>query len=248
MYQEEVVIEVFEWYQNIEKRLVEITSIIPFASESDLKNIYSPRLVPIMVETCSVIDTLFRDLMPEEFQRPGPKGRRMTRNGANIYDYYRELESSLQLGATKSLLLQGKPVVLCPFKKWSDQSSSPMDWWRVYNRLKHDRIKCSKEASLFHCIDALCALKQLMTKIPALMELSLRFSWVQTGGYNPTITIKEITEINASKYVAYSAFFATFLSPVSWESPDEIRPVNLRNNEKLIAHLGRLATKIEQET
>ena len=248
MYQEEVVIEIFEWYQSIEKRLIEITNVIPFSSEADLKKICSPRLVPIMVETCSVIDTLFRDLMPEKFQRPGPKGRKMTRNGANIYDYYRELEFTLDLGGTKSLLLLGKPVVLCPFNKWSDSSSSPMEWWRVYNRLKHDRIKSSKEASLFHCINALCALKQLMTKIPSVMELSLRFGWVQTAGFNPIITIKEITEINASKYVAYSEFFATFLSPVVWETPDEIRPVNLRNHEKLIAHLGRLATKIEHET
>lgn len=144
MYHEEVVIEIFEWYKNIEKRLFDLIDVIPFSNESDLKKIHSPRLVPIMVETCSVIDTLFRDLMPERFKRPGPKGREITRKGANIYDYYRELEGNLNLKSTKSLLLHGKPILICPFHNWSDKSNSPMDWWKVYNRLKHDRIKTSK--------------------------------------------------------------------------------------------------------
>ena len=248
MYQEEVVVEIYEWYQSIEKRLLEITDIVPFASESDLKKIQSPRLVPIIVETCSVVDTLLRPLMPDKFKRPGPKGREITRKGANIYDYYRELEKSLKLKQTKSLLLQGIPILLCPFANWSDDSNKPILWWRAYNRLKHDRIKASKEANLFHCINALCALMQLMTKIPEVMEFSLRFNWVQTAGYNPILVIEDVTTINSSKFVAYSQFFATFLSPENWNSPDDVRPVNLKNNEKLIGHLGRLATKIEHET
>ena len=245
MYQEDIVIEIFEWYQNIEKRLLEITSIVPFANESDLKKVQSPRLVPLITEACSVIDTLFRELMPDRFNRP--KGRKMTKKGANIYDYFRELESELYLKTTKSLLLQGKPIILCPFENWSENSKTPMPWWQINNRLKHNRIKASKEVNLYHCISALCALMQLMTKIPTIMELSLRFNWVQTAGFNPILAIEDITNINNSKYVAYSEFFASFLSPVNWDSPDEVRPVSLRNNEKLIGHLGRLATNAEHE-
>jgi len=247
MFKEEQVIEIYEWYQSIEKRLLVITDVIPFINEKDLQNIKSPRLVPIIVETCSIIDTLLRSMMPETFKRPGPKGRNMTSRGANIYDYYRELEGELNLCSTKSLLLQGIPIILCPFKDWSDNSNKPMAWWKVYNRLKHDRIQTSNEANLFHCVKALCALMQVMTKIPSVMGLALRTNWVQTAGYNPVETIKDISNINTSKYIAYSALFATFLSPVEWESPDDVRPVNLRNQDRLVGHLGRLATKREHE-
>ena len=243
MFSEEITIEIYEWYQNIEKRLLEITDILPIVNESDLKRYRSPRLVPILVETCSIIDTLFRAAMPEKFKRP--QGRQMTRRGANIYDYYRELEKKFNLKNTKSLLLQGKPSILIPFDKWSEDSSNPMEWWKIYNRLKHDRLKASNEANLLHCINALCALMQIMTKFPSIMEFSLRVNWIQTAGLNPIEAIKDVANVNNSKYVAYSELFATFLAPNTWQTVDDIRPVNLRNNDKLIAHLGRLATKHE---
>jgi hypothetical protein len=245
MFEEEVVIEIYEWYQSIEKRLLEITDVLPFVNESDLKKFQSPRLIPIMVETCSVVDTLLRSLMPAKFKRP--TGREITNRGANIYDYFRELESELHLKSTKSLLLQGKPTILCPFENWSEDSNKPMPWWKIYNRLKHDRIKSSREANLLHCINALCALMQVMTKIPSIMALSLRVNWIQTAGNNPVTVISDVSKINKSKYVAYSELFATFLFPTSWDSPDVVRPVNILNSERLIGHLGRLATKAEHE-
>lgn len=245
MLNEEVVIEIYEWYQNIENKLLEIIEVIPFSNEEDLKKVHSPRLVPIVVETCSLIDTLYRYLMPENFKRPGPNGRVITKAGANIYDYYREIEARLTLKSTKTLLLYGKPVLLCPYEKWSEDSNSPMPWWKVYNRLKHDRIKSSKEASLYHCVSSLCALQQLMTKIPNVMELSLRYNWVQTAAFNPTLTISDVISINDSKYVAYTKLFATFLKPVDWKTTDDIRPSSFRNNDKLIGHLGRLVSKSE---
>ncbi|TOM56110.1 hypothetical protein CGH75_16905, partial [Vibrio parahaemolyticus] len=79
MFDEEVVIEIYEWYENIESRLSDVVGIVPLSSEKDLAKIHSPRLVSIIIETCSVIDTLLRAQMPERFKRPGAKGREMTR-------------------------------------------------------------------------------------------------------------------------------------------------------------------------
>ena len=243
MFSEEVTIEIFEWYKNLEQRLLEVTNILPIVNEADLKRYRSPRLVPILVETCSIIDTLFRAAIPEKFNRP--TGRETTRRGANIYDYYRELEKTFQLTNTKTLLLYGKPSILSPFDKWSEDSNKPMEWWKTYNRLKHDRLKASNEANLFHCINALCALMQVMTKFSSIMEFSLRVNWIQTAGYNPVLAIEDVCKINDSKYVTYSELFATFLAPNTWQTVDDIRPINIRNSDKLIAHLGRLEAKHE---
>lgn len=65
MFDEEVVIEIYEWYENIESRLSEIIGVVPFASVKELEKIQSPRLVSIIIETCSIIDTLLRAQMPE---------------------------------------------------------------------------------------------------------------------------------------------------------------------------------------
>ncbi|EGU9031257.1 hypothetical protein GA076_23795 [Vibrio parahaemolyticus] len=240
MFDEEVVIEIYEWYENIESRLSDVVGIVPLSSEKDLAKIHSPRLVSIIIETCSVIDTLLRAQMPERFKRPGAKGREMTRNGANIYDYHRELESTLKLTESKSVLLKGKPLLLCPFEKWSSTSnSSPMAWWRVYNRLKHNRIESSKEANLLHCVNALCALKQVMTKIPDVMRLSLRFNWVQDSTVNPEILLPLLHKVNECNYLAYTEFFATFLMPVELGSIDQIRPRQWGNHNQLSGHIGR---------
>lgn len=239
MFDEEVVIEIFEWYENIELRLSEIVGVVPFTSIKELEKIHSPRLVSIIIETCSIIDTLLRAQMPNRFKRPGPKGREMTSKGANIYDYHRELESTLKLTQTQSVLLKGKPILLCPFDNWSSSSSSsPMPWWRVYNRLKHNRIEASKEANLLHCISSLCALKQIMTKIPDVLKLSLRFNWVQTAGLNPHYLLPMIQKINDNNYVAYTGFFATFLQPTNLKSIEEIEPMQFGNHKKLSGHLG----------
>ncbi|QFT12984.1 hypothetical protein [Vibrio sp. THAF190c] len=239
MFDEEVVIEIYEWYENIESRLSEIIGVVPFASVKELEKIQSPRLVSIIIETCSIIDTLLRAQMPERFKRPGPRGREMTQKGANIYDYHRELESVLKLTQTQSVLLKGKPILLRPFEKWgSNSNSSPMPWWKVYNRLKHNRIEASKEANLLHCIHALCALKQVMTKMPDVLRLSLRFNWVQNAGMNPHYLLPMLQKVNDNNYIAYTDFFATFLQPVALNQVDDIEPVRFGNYAKLSGHLG----------
>lgn len=239
LFTEQQASELYEWYSNLESRIRLILEIIPFTNPEELKKIVTPRLVPILVESASIIDSLFRTLFPKKAERPNNKT--ITKKGANIYDYFRILEKDLQLSRTSSLVLMSPPFILAPFQNWSDSTPNPLKWWTAYNRLKHDRVKWSKEATLLNTLNALCGLQQLMTKISDILRYSLRFKWIDLAGYNPSFLLEWITSSpNSSKFVAVTSYFCTPLRPVLWKSVTDIRPFDFENPVRLCEFLGRM--------
>ncbi len=234
---EEEVFELYEWYSNLENRIRVILEIIPFGGRKDLKKISTPRLVPILVEAASIIDSIFRRLFPDRVLRPNKKY--ITKKGANIFDFFRELEADLKLTKTSSLAMISPPLLLIPFEEWSDSAPNKLKWWRAYNRLKHDRIKWGEEANLLYTLNALCGLHQLMMKIPDILKYSLRFKWVHRGGYSPEALIDDISKPNSSDFLSYTNYFCTPLKPTLWDSVDQIRPARYHNAETLANFLGR---------
>lgn len=238
LFTEQQASELYEWYSNLENRIRLILEIIPFTIPEELKKIVTPRLVPILVESASIIDSVFRTLFPNKAERPNNKT--ITKKGADIYDYFRILEKDLQLSKTPSLVLMSPPFILAPFQNWSDSTPNPLKWWTAYNRLKHDRVKWSKEATLLNTLNALCGLQQLMTKMSDILRYSLRFKWVDLAGYNPSFLLESITSPNSSRFLAITNFFCTPLRPVLWNSVTDIRPFDFENPVRLYEFLGRI--------
>ena len=160
---EKEVVELYEWYENLENQIRRILEIIPFSSIKDLKSISSPRLVPVLIESAAISDSMLRSLFPLKALRPNNKP--ITRKGPGIYDYCRVLEKDLKLTQASSLFMGSMPLILTPFKGWTESPPHKVKWWYAYNRLKHNRFKWSKEANLLNTLNALCGLHQLMTKI-----------------------------------------------------------------------------------
>ena len=235
---EQEVIELYEWYQNLENRIQRILEIIPFSSSKDLKNISSPRLVPVLIESASILDSILRSLFPLKTIRPNKKP--ITRKGANIYDFYRVLEKDLKLTQTSSLFMGSIPLILTPFKGWTKSHPHKIEWWKAYNHLKHNRFKWSKEANLLNTLNALCGLHQLMTKTPSILKYSLRYGWVDFLSYVPEVALEMITVPNNSEYLAYTNYFCTPLKPILWESDKNIIPLDFTNSSRLAKHLGRV--------
>lgn len=240
---EHAAIQIYEWYADIERRLLEIVRVLPFVEHAELANIHSPRLASILLEAASLVDALLRDQLPSKFTRPN--GKNCSREKANIRDYLNELNPTLRLSKSQSLLLIGIPTLLSPFAPWDNKTVPQLPWWRAYNALKHDRLTSSPDVTLAYCLDATCALNQMMMKLPWILKLSFRFGWTQTGGYNPQIAIEDVLIPKTMGYIAYTEFFATFLCPVAHRTVDDIRPVMFRNGERLQSHLGRLGTKAD---
>lgn len=235
---ESSVYQVYEWYREIERRLSEVVRVLPFVEAPQLKGIRSPRLASILLEAASLVDTLLRDQLPESFIRANGKTTRKEK--ANIADYRKELDSDLGLSRSQSLLLLGLPSLLSPFAPWADCEECELPWWRAYNGLKHDRLSSSGEVTLMDCLQAACALNQVMMNVPIIRRLVFRFGWAQLAGHNPQMAINVLGKSADQGYVAYTDFFATFLCPVTYRSVDDIRPIDFRNSEGLQSHLGRL--------
>jgi len=235
---ESSVIQIYEWYMDIERRLCEVVRVLPFVEAAQLKEVRSPRLASILLEVASLVDALLRDQLPESFI--GAKGKTKQKKNANIDDYRKELEPGLGLSGSQSLLLMGLPSLLRPFAPWADSNDNVLPWWRAYNKLKHDRLSRSGEVTLEDCLQAACALNQVMMNVPIIRSLVFRFGWAQLAGHNPQMAINVLGKSADQGYVAYTDFFATFLCPVTYRSVDDIRPIDFRNSEGLQSHLGRL--------
>lgn len=236
--------QVYEWYMDIERRLCEFVRVLPFVEAAQLKEVRSPRLASILLEVASLVDTLLRDQLPESFVRAN--GKTTQKKYANITDYTKELEPVLSLSRSQSLLLLGLPSLLSPFAQWAEDSGDcVLPWWRAYNGLKHDRLSRSGEVTLADCLLAGCALNQVMMNVPIIRGFVFRFGWAQLAGHNPQMAINVLGKSADQGYVAYTDFFATFLCPVTYQSVDDIRPIDFRNSERLQSHLGRLLNASE---
>jgi hypothetical protein len=235
--------QVYEWYMDIERRLGEVVRVLPFVETAQMKDERSPRLASILLEVASLVDTLLKDQLPDSFMRE--EGRPIRKKNANINDYRVKLEPVLKLSRSQSLLLLGLPSLLSPFAPWADSEDYKMPWWRAYNRLKHDRLSGSGGVTLADCLQAACALNQVMMNVPIIRSFVFRFGWAQLAGHNPQMAIKVLGKSADQGYVAYTDFFATFLCPVTYRSVDDIRPIDFRNSERLQFHLGRLLNASE---
>ena len=230
--------QVYEWYTDIERRLSEVVQVLPFLEPAQLKEVRSPRLASILLEAASLVDTLLRDQLPEKFV--GAKGEPILKEQANIVDCRKILEPDLRLSRSKSLLLLGLSSLLSPFGPWADSNDFSLPWWRAYNGLKHDRLSGSGAVTLEDCLQAACALNQVMMNVPIIRSFVFRFGWAQFVGHNPQMAIKDLGKSTDQGFVAYTEFFATFLCPVSFRWVDDIKPIMFRNSERLQSHLGRI--------
>lgn len=230
--------QVYAWYTDIERRLSEVVRVLPFVEAAQLKEVRSPRLASILLEAASLVDTLLRDQLSDSFKRQN--GKTIKKKFAIICDYRRILEPDLKLSSSQSLLLLGLPSLLSPFGPWADSNDLPLPWWGAYNGLKHDRSSGSGAVTLEDCLQAACALNQVMMNVPIIRSFVFRFGWAQLVGHNPQMAIKDLGKSLDQGFVAYTDFFATFLCPVTFRFVDDIDTGMFQNSEGLQSHLGRL--------
>jgi len=240
-FEEKDVIQLYEWYNNLEFRLQPILEVMPVVDRESLTKIISPRIVPFLMESCSILDSIMRLIVPERMTRPN--GKTITWRGANIFDYCREINPLLALKKTKSIVMIPMPFIISPFKDWTTTGPNKMQWWKLYNSLKHDRLRWSKKLTLLHAIESLCALHQLMVRIPHIIAMSFRFNWVELSGYNPEVLLEGLpNEISPqlSTFLSYTKLFCTPLSIQKWETLADIHPVSFKNSSRLLHFLGRM--------
>jgi hypothetical protein len=182
--------QVLEWYGWLEEELLAILKYIPPADQN--LQTFSPRIATLIIESCGLLDSIFRQNSPDPATIGG---KSKPRRKLDICDYAELYTTQLQLPTARSILLIATPKYLTPFSAWKellsggDYKAAP--WWRIHTELKHDRIANLKAARLEVAIESLCALHLIIATLPKFASAVIKNSWVFNPRYNP----KDVIEI-----------------------------------------------------
>ena len=123
---------ILNWYLALEERMIEFSKYIPYNETN--KNVELPLLISVLLESGSLIDTIFR----EECEHPDKK-----REDLSIIDYAPYYDEKYEFSQRKTLLLKYQPNYLKPFQYWIDPEKKtyvPLEWWQNHNKIKHNRV------------------------------------------------------------------------------------------------------------
>lgn len=144
------------WYINVICSLSEILHIVPYNETN--KTVIIPRLSSIIIESGSLLDTIFYSLYLGKKKKP---------TIVDFKDYYEPL---IKLSTIRTLFYAEQGIIFQPFECWSKCCSivkterySPI-WWRSYNKLKHDRSNNMEESTLENAVNICVALTQLLAR------------------------------------------------------------------------------------
>ncbi|MDD5326291.1 MAG: hypothetical protein PHY02_00570 [Phycisphaerae bacterium] len=152
---------VVNWFTDAEKNLYDFLEFVPYCDEH--KNVWSPRLVTIFLDVCSQLDSLWLWEMEKNKIKP-IKGK-----NPYIVDYFTHFGSDI---ASKWAVFWGESgKKVQPFSPWSSLTASEftkaiwnrrkdleLEWWKAYQKVKHNRIKNQEKAKLKYVVEALCGL------------------------------------------------------------------------------------------
>ena len=104
-------------FSGLEIQLQSCMEFIPYAGSN--KKVVSPKFVPIIMEGCSLIDSVFNQMTSDNTER------------FNLKRYSELHENQLLLEENISLFLNTPLQVLQPYKDWTKKQP---EWWRSEER------------------------------------------------------------------------------------------------------------------
>jgi len=150
-------------FVSLEAQLERCLDYIPFITPN--LTVVSPKFIPLILESCSLIDSIFSKLSGKDSERN------------NLKAYSMKFEEVLELDEKITLFLPTTLQPLCPFKGWT---KSIPEWWDAYNKLKHDRLNNYQVASTANAVLSLAGLHQVMACNKDFIGPFLRVGWIDT--------------------------------------------------------------------
>ncbi len=147
-------------FSNLEKQLSKCMEFIPFIDQN--KNAISPKFIPIILEACSLIESIFKEISKDK------KGRHNFKKYANLHEKDLELDKSISIFLVPSIKFYQ------PFKDW--KKKIPV-WWSNYNKLKHDRLNNYKFATYETAVSSLAGLHQLISRCRLFTDILVAAGW-----------------------------------------------------------------------
>lgn len=138
---------VLDWYVQAEQMLVNFLKYVPYCATHE--EIWSPKLVVVLQETCSQLDSLWR--------WEGVNIHSKKNNKVDISDYFKLFGADV--AKRWVVFWADEPEKIQPFSEWQETQYHPLDWWTEgYNKVKHNRLENRCCATLKCTVEALSSL------------------------------------------------------------------------------------------
>ena len=235
--------QVLRWYEWLEAELLEIIKYIPPADQN--LQTFSPRLATLIIESCGLLDSIFRQVSPDPSVIDG---KTTPRRKLDITDYAKLYADRFQLPTSRSILLNIPPRYLAPFSAWngflSGGAYQPLLWWQIHNELKHDRIAHLKKARLEVAIESLCGLQMVIATLPDFARSILSRNWVFCSGYNPQHVIEALEGKAHSEWLTFLVESNLFVVARGGagkfpDNIDDFKPSQFKASERIVNFFGR---------
>lgn len=156
-------LQIMNYYNTLEEQTISIISMVPFTTKNLDTEI--PSIAPIIVETGSLIDTIFRSKSV----------------GRRVFQHY-QTEFSIEKSAV--IFINHPLQLLSPFKNCIvDTVFNEPVWWNAYNSLKHRRLSNLEKANIGNLINILCALFLVISQDITFFEALLINDLIRTNYY-----------------------------------------------------------------
>jgi hypothetical protein len=178
-------------YISTERLLIDFLQLVPYDIHN--KTVWSPKLVTIILEACSQLDSLYKS---EANLSKYLKSKRL-----DIKDYFKHFGDRV---SSQWLVFWGQePEILKPFESWLNVNEyQSLPWWDVYNNLKHDRLLHHGEATLECAVSSLAGLFISIARCEHCYEDIANQGWISVGvPWNPGASLGSDGKAESGKYV-----------------------------------------------
>lgn len=152
----------WDYFLLLEKDLIEIFDYVE--PESSNFSTFGPNILKLFLSVCSEIDAVFKDL--EKVVDPDCEALRGSR--PNIDDHCKFVCEKVRARFNGAEVGYSGSSIKCePWRSWfedppsegeeSDRGRNPQ-WWRAYNKVKHNRAEYYELANLGNLVDAFAGL------------------------------------------------------------------------------------------
>jgi hypothetical protein len=185
-------------FEELESRLIECLSFIPFIENN--KQVISPKFIPIILEACSLIDSVFKN-------SKGQKGKKH-----DLKSYTKLVEHHLYLEEATTIFLNPPLLFLTPFENWTKTAPS---WWAAYNKLKHDRLDNYDAATYENAILAMSGLHQVISRSVEFAPVLLSAGWFNSNSHDVGELIAARFSLSGVPIQVIPVASKLFVSPLS---------------------------------
>ena len=146
--------ENIRYFNILQKEFMDILEYIELSDKN--METYSLKIYKVFLSVCTEIENNLKGILYSNNYKVGQL--------LNMKNDYFKLENILKLSKYKvKITITDYEKLVQPFKEWEDHEEyTPIEWYKDYNNLKHNRSDNIEKANLLNLTKAICALYILL--------------------------------------------------------------------------------------